>query len=303
MNSDTMRLPDDWTGERWVPGVWGAIAVEHLHRYSLAASLTAGAEVLDLACGEGYGSAWLSHAASAVVGVDIDADVVRRARSRYGNLNLQFVCAHASALPFPDASFDWVTCFETIEHLTDQARLVAEIRRVLRPNGHLLLSSPDRHAYAAMSEQINPFHVHELSAPELRELLGGKFAHQQWFGQSTGFFSSFTCVGETPPAQWTAIELGEHAPERVRDLPRPMPVYWVVLAGALPCKHQAASVFLAAHANHARADEFPPTSNRPRWYRWGERIDFQRGGNAQLYQCQGWDEPTQGGTWTLGSRY
>ncbi len=302
MKPVTAQTPDDWTGERWVPGLWGAIAVEHLHRYSLAVSLTAGAEVLDVACGEGYGSAWLAHAARSVVGVDVDAHVVARARQRYCNVNLQFVCAHAGALPFPDASFDWVTCFETIEHLTDQARLIDEIRRVLRSGGRLLLSSPDRQAYAAMSGHANPFHVHELSASELRALLEGKFAHQQWFGQSTGLFSSFARVDEPHPAEWMAIELDRHAPERVQDLPRPEPIYWLVLAGALPYPHEAASVFLAAHAIHARTEETQSTLTRPRWYRWGEPLDFQRGGNAPLYQCHGWDEPTEGGTWTLRAR-
>lgn len=295
------QIPDDWTGERWVPGLWGAIAVEHLHRYSLAVSLTAGAKVLDVACGEGYGSAWMSRAARSVVGVDVDAHVVARARQRYCNVNLEFVCAHAGALPFPDASFDWVTCFETIEHLKDQTRLIAEIHRVLRSDGHLLLSSPDRQAYAALSEQKNPFHVNELSASELHALLEEKFAHQKWIGQSTGVFSSFTGVDEPHPDVWKAIELDRYAPERVQDLPRPAPIYWLVLAGALPYPHELTSVFLAAHAIHARTEEAQSTLTRPRWYRWGERLDFQRGGNAPLYQCHGWDEPTEGGTWTLGA--
>jgi ubiquinone/menaquinone biosynthesis C-methylase UbiE len=293
-------LPDDWTGERWVPGIWGSIAVEHLHRYALAVSLTADAEVLDMACGEGYGSAWLAHAARTVVGVDINADVVTRARQRYQTPNLRFICANATALPFPDASFDWVTCFETIEHLTDQEGLISEIRRVLRPKGRLLLSSPDRQAYAALSQHENPFHVKELSELELRTLLATDFPYQQWLAQATGFFSSFAHIEEPRPNRWKGIEMDRTAPERVQGLPQPVPVYWLVIAASLPIQPESASIFLSSRAINSTTEEPQPASNRPRWYHLGNLVDFRKGGNAQLYQCHGWDEPTSGGTWTLG---
>jgi SAM-dependent methyltransferase len=301
MDIVTTQLPEDWTGERWVPGVWGAIAAEHMHRYALAASLTRDADVLDVACGEGYGSAWLAQVARTVVGVDISVRVVAQAHQRYRNSNLQFLCAHAGALPFPDDSFDWVTCFETIEHLTEQPRLIAEVRRVLRPNGHLVLSSPDRQAYAALSTQDNPFHVSELSAPELRALLAVEFPCQQWFGQSTGFFSSFAPIEEPQPAKWSNVTLDCSAPERIQGLPRPTPLYWLVLAGASPCRPQEAAILLTSRTVHSPPAQATQMSGRTRWYRWGDRVDFQRGGNGPIYQRHGWDEPTLGGTWTLGT--
>ena len=71
-------MADDlkFTGERFVPGIEGEIVYEHVHRYAFARRYAAGRRVLDVACGEGYGSAMLARAAREVVGVDIDAATV-----------------------------------------------------------------------------------------------------------------------------------------------------------------------------------------------------------------------------------
>ena len=70
-----------FTGERFVPGITGEIELEHLHRYLVAAPLCAGRVVLDVACGQGYGSAILAQTAQSVCGVDIDAATIRRTAS------------------------------------------------------------------------------------------------------------------------------------------------------------------------------------------------------------------------------
>ena len=62
----------EFTGERFVPGISGEIEIEHVHRYLLAAHMSADKDVLDIACGEGYGSHVLAQAARSVCGVDID---------------------------------------------------------------------------------------------------------------------------------------------------------------------------------------------------------------------------------------
>src|SRR5271166_4065878 len=95
------------TGERFIPGAAGEIWYEHWHRYLFASPLVAGREVLDLACGEGYGSALLAHSARHVTGVDLASDVIAHARARYASqANLTFCEADCAALPFADASFD-----------------------------------------------------------------------------------------------------------------------------------------------------------------------------------------------------
>jgi len=136
-------MPSDleFTGERFVPGIAGEIAHEHWHRYAFARRLGAGKRVLDVACGEGYGSALLAGVAGSVTGIDIDAAAVAHARQRYAALaNVSFAEGSAATLPLPDASVDVVVSFETIEHLprADQPRMLAEIARVLTEDGVLV---------------------------------------------------------------------------------------------------------------------------------------------------------------------
>ena len=79
----------EFTGERYVPGVHGEIKLEHLQRYALCRSVIRGRRVLDLACGEGYGSALLAREAKMVVGVDIDAMTVERLIEEWAGIELR----------------------------------------------------------------------------------------------------------------------------------------------------------------------------------------------------------------------
>jgi ubiquinone/menaquinone biosynthesis C-methylase UbiE len=150
------------------------VEVEHLLRYHWAATAAAGRAVLDAGCGTGYGSLILSQAgASSCVGIDISEDAIARARESHSD-ETQFEVGDLTDLSLASKSFDLIACFETIEHVaeSDQERVVAELARVLRPDGLLLISSPNRGVYP----EGNPHHLHELTAEELRELLSRHFA-------------------------------------------------------------------------------------------------------------------------------
>lgn len=179
----------EFTGERFLPGASGEIWYEHWHRYHFAAKLVAGSEVLDVACGAGYGSALLARQALHVVAADISAETIEHARLAYSAPNLEFRQADCAALPFPDASFDAVVSFETIEHIAAQEKFLDEVRRVLRPEGLFVLSSPNKLEYSDRRGFSNEYHVRELYRDELATLLAPRFPNVRWFGQRMSFFS------------------------------------------------------------------------------------------------------------------
>ena len=183
----------EFTGERFVPGIAGEIAHEHWHRYAFARRWIEGKRVLDVACGEGYGSTLLSQAAAQVVGVDIAEDAIAHARAAYAaHPSLRFEHGSATALPLADASVDVVVSFETIEHLAgpDQPRMLAEIARVLTADGILVLSAPNPVEYSQARNYRNPFHLHEPARDELEALLAPLFPVRHWYGQRRYFGSA-----------------------------------------------------------------------------------------------------------------
>ncbi len=183
--SDDARNPDElpWSGERFVPQVTGSLRLEHLHRYLLAREYSRGRHVLDIACGEGYGSALLAAVAERVIGVDIAPDAVAHARRRYFRSNLHFCVGNCAAVPLPDRSVDVVVTFETIEHHDQHGAMLREIKRVLKQDGTLIISSPERREYSDVPGYRNPFHVRELYRNEFEDLLRGHFRHVSLAGQ------------------------------------------------------------------------------------------------------------------------
>lgn len=198
------RLPPgsamEFTGERFVPGITGEIETEHIARYLFAAPLCAGKRVLDIASGEGYGTAMLAQVASDVVGVDIDPDSVGHANRVYGRNGLRFEVGSCEQIPAKRDAFDVVVSFETIEHIEDHARFLREIRRVLRPGGILICSTPDKSVYLAGQDK-NPYHKKELTGAEFEELLGSKFEHAAFFGQRL-VSGSVIARGESTRTEW-----------------------------------------------------------------------------------------------------
>ncbi len=169
-----------FTGERYLPGVGGEIEAEHIHRYLFAAPLCEGRDVLDIACGEGYGAALLSTVASSVVGVDIDEPTIEHARRVYPEV--EFEPGSCDDIPYMRDSFDVVVSFETIEHIEDHDKFLREVRRVLRPGGLFICSTPDRDVYRH-PDGSNPYHARELTRAEFEQLLARRFANIRVLGQ------------------------------------------------------------------------------------------------------------------------
>jgi len=170
----------EWTGERCVP--WAEdiqMVYEHYHRYALASVLTPGKRVLDLACGEGFGAALMAAHAREVVAIDVDVRTVEHARTNYPWNNLTFEVASMVDIDALAGSgtFDVVTCFEALEHVSEQDLLMELVRRKLAAGGVFLTSTPDVDVYRHEHGTENPFHVKELREPEFHALLSGTFSH------------------------------------------------------------------------------------------------------------------------------
>lgn len=173
----------EWTGERLTSAVSGQIEIEHLHRYFFARTFCRGMDVLDVASGEGYGSSLLAQVARSVVGVEIDPAAVTHAARAYSRPNLSYVNGDARAIPLPDACVDVVVSFETLEHFFEHDAFLNEVKRVLRPGGRFVISSPDRDVYSPLGSSANPYHVNELTRHEFERLLAGHFRHCAMFLQ------------------------------------------------------------------------------------------------------------------------
>lgn len=176
----------EFTGERVVPGLVDPnLLNEHVARYRFAARFAAGAVVLDAGCGSGYGSAEFGNAAG-VLGIDLSADAVKHAAAIFGGSNIRFLQAACEAFPFADGAFDLVVAFEVIEHLERWPDLLNEARRVLRPTGMLLVSTPNKAYYAESRAAAgpNPFHAHEFEYGEFKTALTAVFPHVRLWSQN-----------------------------------------------------------------------------------------------------------------------
>lgn len=172
-----------WTGERLETFVFNETMIEHLHRYAIALEFTQGKTVLDIACGEGYGSNLLAKVSKDVTAVDIDETTIVAANGKYKAGNLHFITGRVEEIPLGDKQFDVVVCFETLEHTSQHVRMMEEIKRVLKPDGILILSTPERKDHRK-DLYINPFHEKEVSKEELTSLLGTHFTNIQYCYQT-----------------------------------------------------------------------------------------------------------------------
>ena len=185
----------EYTGERFLPEeCQGEIAAEHYQRYQFAKQFVKGKTVLDAACGEGYGSSLLAEEAAKVTGLDIDRNAVEKAGKKKKKEKLSYQSGSVEKLPFEDGNFDAVVSFETIEHVGEEVQksFLREISRVLKPDGILIMSTPNKAVYTDLVEGNNPFHVKEFYVNEFREFLSGYFANMEFYCQypDLGYFIS-----------------------------------------------------------------------------------------------------------------
>ena len=179
----------NFTGERFIPNKFNEIDeiyAEHLNRYKAVLPFVKNKKILDAACGVGYGSYILSKNGKQVYGIDIDEESIKYAKKNFNRKNLHFVKASIENLPFDNDFFDIVVSFETIEHVNEimQNKFLNEIERVLKKEGILFISTPNKLVYSDKRGFKNKFHIKEFYEEEFYNFLKNKFKYVEFFYQN-----------------------------------------------------------------------------------------------------------------------
>ena len=175
--------PLQLTGERTLPDVpeenyWFR---RHLVVYEWIARRVAGRRVVDLACGEGYGSEVLARLATSVVGVDANPEAYEHARLKYTRPGLRF---ERNMIELWTGDVDCVVFLQTIEHVQDPDALLEHVRELIGPGGIAFVSTPNLLTLAGpgAAKSGNPWHVKEYRAAEFRALCEAHFASVELHG-------------------------------------------------------------------------------------------------------------------------
>lgn len=219
---------------RWIPP-W--VRHEHLARYDWAAPICQGRRVIDVACGSGYGAEFLGKSgASRVDGFDASVEAIEEANRCHAHPAVSFQVGDALHLPVSDQTYDVFVSFETIEHIADDEQFVREAARVLRPEGILLCSTPNRDVTNAgiriWDRPMNPHHVREYTRQELEAKLQTHFSQIEWLGQTwyrKGYVRMLSRFGRVVPRgacrlhqirkclTWPLERRAWHCPESYRE--------------------------------------------------------------------------------------
>ena len=212
-----MIVRERMEGGQWSPP-W--LYYQHVARYEWAARTFAGPAVLDAASGTGYGSRKLGEGSPRVVSLDIATEALAEGKS--STPGLRALTGDTTRLPFRDATFDTFVSFETIEHVRDDAQYVREARRVTRPGGTFVCSTPNRRVVnpgnTIADQPFNRFHVREYDANELSSLLRSSFREVTMLGQS-GFAPAYVRALGAVGRRWRMAGVRLHQVRKLLTLP------------------------------------------------------------------------------------
>lgn len=155
----------------------------HIDRYKFALEYTENKVVADIACGTGYGSEIIAIEGKAkkIYGIDISEETIMYAKDIHGNPNIEFICTSADDTKLRSNSIDILVSFETLEHVLDERKLLSEFYRILKPDGLLLISTPNEWPL-----EIAKHHHKYYNFPEFKRVLSEKFNILDIYNQNSG---------------------------------------------------------------------------------------------------------------------
>ena len=171
---------------RWVPP-W--LRWQNEARYQWAAGFVPGKRVVEIGCGSGHGTRrFVEAGAAGIDAFDVDEEAIRVAQAESPGDHVTFRVAAATELPVADNRYDLAVMLETIEHVDDDAGLVREVARVLRPGGVLLCTTPNRAVtnpgITITGQPFNTHHVREYTSGELEARIRAAFSRVEMLGQA-----------------------------------------------------------------------------------------------------------------------
>lgn len=168
---------------------WG----EHIYRYIYSLKFISSKDnILDIACGNGFGSYLLSQKTTGIViGADVSPEAIEYCSSLFpGQENLKFQIVDGTKMRFADEHFDLIISFETIEHTTEYNKMLKEFYRTLKRGGKALISTPNFIVNSPNGVIKNPFHTQEFRYNELSQILTSVFDNVIIMGQKYARYSN-----------------------------------------------------------------------------------------------------------------
>jgi O-antigen biosynthesis protein len=271
-----------FTGERFIPlQTDPLLALEHYHRYYFASRFARDRKVLDIGCGEGYGSAFLARHAGEVTGIDLDQATIDHAREKYASVsNLSFEAGKGEEIRKPDHSVDLAVSFELLEHLDSdiQSGFLRNVQRVLKPDGLFIVSSPERNEYAATYQAKNEFHKHEMTLPELKTFLSGYFEHVHLYAQRVLSYSTIWRLEAGRNESFRVHFRKELQEEVARDQPFAAPLYLIALCSNVPLHDDTGLESNSLFMDIANSDQ------TKHFARWALQLNSEVQKNRELIQ-------------------
>lgn len=173
-----------WERAHWKTFLWEQRFQDHFIRYDFAKKFCENKKVLDIACGSGYGTNILSQIAKEIIWMDVSKDAIKFNKNTYKLNNWEFIYYDWKINPFTNKTFDVIISFETIEHIVEYNNFLKELKRVLKDNWILIISTPN------FLGEIwkNKYHVSNFKHEKFIEIVGKYFNIEKIYYQWKHFY-------------------------------------------------------------------------------------------------------------------